>query len=313
MPVVDAHVRVHHPCPYCDLSVQFPGTMLLLWCDNRRDVFLVSAPDPSELRSVLRELRSSFHARPLVQEGRDAVVALPDFEWNDPPSVTGVARRSGVWTLHPVVYSRGTETYRFLASSKTALHRLILRIRRLGDVEILSVTERTDLAQVRSLPISTVHVFEGLTDRQARSLVAAYDGGLFSVPSTGSWSEVARREGLSRSTFGEHLRKGQLRLLANSYDALRTRSRQTEHPIRLPAISPGRRSASSRSEETPRGRPSRSRGADGRLTEPHDARRTDRTRGDPRPAPSMIEPRPRAPRSIRRRARGPRSPRRRRG
>lgn len=238
MSVIDAQVRVHHPCPYCDVSVEFPRTLLLLWCDNGRDVFLVSSPDTAELQQVLSALRAAFHARVIIVDGKEAIVHVPDFAWADPPSVTGLARRTGVWVLHPVLYFDGKETYRFLTSRKSELTGLIERVRRLGDVEILSVSEHTDLGGVRDRAATSIHLFEGLTPRQARSLVAAYEGGLFDVPARSRWEEVAHREGLSRSTFGEHLRKGQLRLLANSYAALKARARHVEAPVVLPTTSP---------------------------------------------------------------------------
>ncbi|MCI4366554.1 MAG: hypothetical protein L3K08_02250, partial [Thermoplasmata archaeon] len=158
MTAVDARIRVHHPCPYCDISVEFPRTRLQLWCDNRRDVFLLSAPDPAELRRVVAALRESLHARTLVTDGLDALVQVPDFEWADPPSVTGLARRTGVWVLHPVVYFEGKETYRFLAPTKRSLNGLVARLRRLGDVEILSVSEREGLGAIRELPMTSVHL-----------------------------------------------------------------------------------------------------------------------------------------------------------
>jgi predicted DNA binding protein len=259
MGLVDARVRVHHPCPYCDLSQSSPRTLLLLWCDNRRDVFLVSAPDSSELRRVSSALRTMFHGRTLLSDGHRAVVEVPDFEWSSPPSVTGMARRAGVWVLHPVVYSDGTETYRLLADSKARLNRLISRVRRLGDVELLSVNERSDLTAVRDQPTATVHFFEGLTNRQAESLVAAFDGGLYDVPVRSSWASVARRLGLSRSTFGEHLRKGQRRLLVNSYASLRARSGTSQTPLLLPATRPpgGHRRPKSRRRPSARTRASR--------------------------------------------------------
>jgi predicted DNA binding protein len=241
MPFVDARVRVHHPCPYCDVSAEFPETLFLLWCDNRRDVFLVTSPTPEEVRRVLSALRVAFHARPLLVEGREALVAVPDFEWSTPPSVTGLARKAGVWVLHPVIYSGGRETYRFLAASRRDLQRLVERVRRLGEVEMLSLSSRQSLDSVRDAPTAAVHFFEGLTDRQARCLVAAYEGGLLDVPARSRWDEVARRAGLSRSTFGEHLRKGQLRLLANGYSALRARSASPERSVILPRT--GERSA----------------------------------------------------------------------
>ncbi len=240
MTVVDARIRVHHPCPYCDISEEFPETLLLLWCDNRRDVFLVSAPEPAEMRRVVAALRESFHGRSLVAEGRDALVIVPDFEWADPPSVTGLARRLGVWVLHPVVYFGGTESYRLLAPTNSELHRLIQRVRHLGAVEVLSVSNRRGLAEIRDAPTAPVHFFEGLTQRQARALVAAFEGGLFDVPARTRWESVAQREGLSRSTFGEHLRKGQRRLLANSYALLKARMAPGPEATVLPAI-PGPR------------------------------------------------------------------------
>lgn len=223
MVIVDARVRVHHPCPYCDLSTRFPRTLFLLWCDNRRDVVLVSSPRPEELRQVLAAWKRGFHARVLLREGNDALLIVPDFEWADPPSVTRMARTGGVWALQPVLYFGGEETYRFLAPSRAGLNRLFRKLRRLGAVEILSVSDRAGLDSVRTVPAATVHLLEGLTDPQVRSLVAAHDAGLLEVPARSSWATVARAQGLSRSTFGEHLRKGQRTLLENSYALLRAR------------------------------------------------------------------------------------------
>ncbi|HUI38364.1 MAG TPA: helix-turn-helix domain-containing protein [Thermoplasmata archaeon] len=239
--MVDARFRVHHPCPYCDVSEKFPRSLLLLWCDNRRDIFLVSSPDRAELRRVVGVLRASFRARPLLEDGTDALVTVPDFEWPDPPSVTGLARRTGVWVLHPVVYFDGTETYRIVAATKRELNRFVGRVRRLGDVEILSVSGRAELRTIRDLPTASVHFFEGLTDRQARCLVAAFEGGLFDVPTRTGWGEVADRERLSRSTFGEHLRKGQYRIMANSFASLKARTLASERTVLLPGLPPSPR------------------------------------------------------------------------
>jgi len=251
MGVVDARVRVHHPCPYCDVSVRFPRSLLLLWCDNNRDVFLVSSPDADELGRIVATLRRDFRAHVILRDRSDALLAVREFHWARPPSVTGLARRSDVWVVHPVVYFDGTETYRFVAPSKSTLERLILRLRRMGDVELLSVSDRADLRAIRDLPTATVHFFEGLTDRQAAALVAAFEGGLLDVPARAKWGEVARRSGIARSTFGEHLRKGQLRLLANSYATLKARTLAPERPVLLPAL---RRSGPRRREPPPASR-----------------------------------------------------------
>jgi predicted DNA binding protein len=237
VPVIDARLRIRHPCPYCDLSVASPASLFLLWCDNRRDTLLVSSPDPDELRRVLALIRRRLRGRPLLREASVALAILPEFEWAEPPSVTRIARRSGIWVLPPVLYADGRETYRLLSPTRARMNRFISRLRRLGEVELLSVTDRSGLESVRDIPSASVHFFEGLTSRQARSMVAAFEAGLFEVPARARFDEVARRQGLSRSTFGEHLRKAQLRIVENSYATLRARLRSLEEaPVRLPAI-----------------------------------------------------------------------------
>lgn len=269
MPIVDARIRVHHPCPYCDLSVRFPTSLLLLWCDNRRDTFLLSSPDPAELRRLCGAVRASFRGRVLLAEGTSALVELPDFEWSSPPSVTGLARRGGVWVLPPVVYAEGRETYRLVAPTRARLNRLVQRLRRLGEVEILSVSDRAGLESVRDYPAASVHFFEGLSERQLRSLVAAHDAGLLEIPARSSWAAVARAEGMARSTFGEHLRKAQLRLVRNSYSLLRTRiAASASPPVVLPQLGEGRPTPRERSTAPTSGapRPVASRGGSARRT-----------------------------------------------
>ena len=261
MVVVDARVRVRHPCPYCDLSVKFPQTLFLLWCDNRRDTFLISSPEKEEVNQAVTALRRSFHARLLISDGANALVEVPDFEWASPPSVTGLARRAQVWVLPPVVYSEGRETYRFVASDRRRLNRLIRQVRRLGEVEILSLSDRSGLESVRDYPTASVHFFEGLSERQTRSLVAAHDAGLLEIPSRASWAEVARREKLSRSTFGEHLRKAQLRILQNSYAVLKARAAvASAGPVILPRL------GAETEDERPRPKVRRAPSASGRST-----------------------------------------------
>lgn len=52
-------------------------------------------------------------------------------------------------------------------------------------------------------------------------LVKSYESGLLDVPAKAQIRDVAKREGVSKSTFGEHLQKSIHRIVQNSYPILK--------------------------------------------------------------------------------------------
>jgi len=113
------------------------------------------------------------------------------------------------------------------------LRKFVADVKKTGDVEVLSHRARDQLDRIHSLTTIPVHLFEGLTDRQVHILVSALEGGLFELPAREKMDRVAARAGVSRSTFGEHLRKAKMQILQNSYPFLKLRDQSAEstsHP-----------------------------------------------------------------------------------
>ncbi len=236
MAFLETRVRVRHRCPYCNLSVAFPDVEMDLWTSTRSDVFHVTAASPARLRGALRAMRQTIGARKITYGESSALVITHRAQWDYPPSVTGIADRQNVWLIPPVLYYGGWETYRALSPNQVALRRFVAQVKRVGTVEVLSHRARDRLEGIRSLGTVPVHLFEGLTERQIHVLVAALEGGLFELPARQKMDRVARREGLSRSTFGEHLRKAETQVLQNSYPFLKLRDEagasMSESPLR---------------------------------------------------------------------------------
>ncbi len=223
MAFLETRVRVQHPCPYCNLSVQFPDVEMDLWTSTRSDVFHVTATTPRRLRDALKGMRASIGARQITLVASQALVITHRAQWTYPPSVTGIADRHNVWLMPPVVYLGGWETYRAVSPTQSALRRFIADVRKVGRVQVLSHRPRDRLEGIRSIGTVPVHLFEGLTERQVHALVAAIEGGLFELPARQKMDRIAAREGLSRSTFAEHLRKAETQILRNSYPLLKLR------------------------------------------------------------------------------------------
>jgi hypothetical protein len=108
-----------------------------------------------------------------------------------------------------------------MSPGKASLSRMIEELKEQGTVKIISTKPAANLDALESIGTIPVHFFEGLTGRQLHALVSAFEKGLLEVPARSGMDEVAREEGFSRSTYGEHLRKAIYRIVQNSYPILK--------------------------------------------------------------------------------------------
>lgn len=223
MNLLDTRLRIQHPCPFCDFSSSFPDAEMVLWCNGSNEILQISASDSSTLPKMLKAARKLLSAREMIQDGRSAITISRKCACGDYGSVMSVAGECDVWLIPPVTYLNGWETHRVLSVGRASLQRFVAEVKRTGKVQVISHQSREDLDVVNNLSVIPFHFFGGLTPRQVRALVLAFENGLLEIPAKTRMDRVARGEGVSRSTFGEHLRKAQLQLVRNSYPFLKLR------------------------------------------------------------------------------------------
>jgi len=221
--LLDTRLKIQHPCPFCELSSSFPDVEMVLWCNGSNEILQISSSAPSKLPEILKAARKMLGFREMVQDGRCAITISRACECRKYRSIMSIAGECDVWLIPPVTYLNGWETHRVLSEGRAPLQRFIAEVKRKGKVEILSHQPRENLDAVNDLSVIPVHIFGGLTPRQIRALVLAFENGLLDIPAKARMERVARGEGVSRSTFGEHLRKAQLKLIRNSYPFLKLR------------------------------------------------------------------------------------------
>ncbi len=223
---LETRVEVRHTCCFSRFSSMFPRSKMALWSPGSADVLRVDSPDPQELLDVLRAARRDLRARDVEQGRTDAIMFLPcQTSWHRSPSVAAIADRNGVWLLLPIVFRDGAETYRVIAPNRTLLRRFLNDLKGTSRIVVLSHRTRGQFSAA-DLGAPAVELLEGVTSRQQETLAIAFEGGLLEIPARRTMDSMARLQGVSRSTFGEHLRKAQGRLLRNVYPLLESSRRQ---------------------------------------------------------------------------------------
>lgn len=219
--LVDTEIRVRHPCPLCDLSTAFPEVSMSHWCNGRREVLEIVCPTPDQLPAVLKMAKESLgDLEEIVRYGSSALT-IRGCHCFDFQSVCTICDETDCWFIPPIHYYGGYETYRVMSPGRAALNRLVERLEEQGTVTIVSTKPAINLHALESIGTVPVHFFDGLTPKQMHALVSAFEKGLLEVPARNLMSKVAKEEGYSRSTYGEHLRKAVHRIVQNSYPILK--------------------------------------------------------------------------------------------
>jgi predicted DNA binding protein len=221
MRFLDARVRIQHPCPFCEFSKKFPEMEMSSWCNVENEVMQVVALDEEQLKEIVSYAKENFDARQVAGDRNSALLATNSCMCNMYDSVSSIADKYESWSVPPTIYFGGWETHRIISHNKGDLKRFANNVKKMGKIEIISLREREQLDMLNTLGVVPIHFFGGLTNRQLRAIVSAYENGLFEVPARTKMDKVAKAEGLSRSTYGEHLRKAMLQLVENSYPMLK--------------------------------------------------------------------------------------------
>ncbi len=212
--------RLQHDCPFNDLSRQFPSAVISHWCNYDNDVLEVSCNDPS----LFEELDKGIDK--LTQEAGVKVVrrvfTKPNQQLvtqhcgcNHYRSTTPAIEKNHCLELQPTIYRGGWEWYRIIAFSERDIKNLFRELDEFCKVEIISRRKNASGSVRDTLLISTASLLGELTEKQLRALILAVENGYYGVPKKVTTEEIAGMLGVPRTTYEEHLRKAESKVLGS--------------------------------------------------------------------------------------------------
>jgi len=219
MPPFEMRMRVRHDCPFCRISSRYPEVTIKVWCNTHTHILELHGGDEEDLEAMEREsvLVGNSHMAFKERGGLRIISKECDCGPND---VTTLVNLMNCWYLEPLIVNGGWEDYRVFAYSRESLSALVDEIRsRGGEVSIISLKQLGMLGMCELL-LPGSSILADMTEKQLRALSEAFAWGYFEEPSRVSADRLARAMGVSRSTFSEHLRKAQKKLMMNVFPVL---------------------------------------------------------------------------------------------
>lgn len=208
----EVSMRASYDYPFIQLSRLVPDTPISMWCLWDRELLQVPARDPRVVRVVERSIRAAGHVvDQWIDSGATRLFLLRctcgkyDSLWN-------VFDAHQCWYVPPVVYRDGWANFRVISFDARRPSDLFADLRKRGPAVLVRKRELS----LSALPTSvwTNVLFGDLTARQSEALLSAHRFGYYTSPRAVTTEEIAASLGLGRTTFEEHLRKAENRVIA---------------------------------------------------------------------------------------------------
>lgn len=226
----EAELEISHDCPYCRFTRKHPDSTITAWTNERMHVAVIESEDQATLddyQDGFREYLPFAH----VSRQRGRLEIAYGAEHADPSSVVHLIAESGCIYTQPNVTKDGWESYRIFSFDHDNVVRLVESIRSAGgQVRIKSLRPVELPCFCTDMLVPAQSILAGLTDKQVEMLCEAFSSGYFDQPAKVSAEELAKRAGVSRSTFTEHLRKAEGKVMTNLFPILKLACRRDPPP-----------------------------------------------------------------------------------
>lgn len=203
--------KIKYDYPLMVMSGKYPGARISMWCVWDRE--MIHAPMDHE--DAVEEINEYITQIGRTIEGykpsSDGFVITMKCTCDLNTSVWRYTGENHLVDLYPAVFLDGWGYFRAISFNEDDTRNLFRDLSKMGNVELVSKKQ----LHLGALPstVWTESIFTRMTDRQMESVLKAYDYGYYSSPREVTTDSIASSIGISRSTYEEHLRKAENRIM----------------------------------------------------------------------------------------------------
>jgi len=243
MSLYETSIRVKHECPYRAISERYPDLTIREWPLSDCQVLEITTEttptdalldEISQLGTVLHESADEDGYHIVTQS---CLCSLEE-------SIIDRFEEHNCLYQSPTIYRQGWEHYTIVAFDGDDIHELLGDLRTDREIELLSKTSISETQIPHSMLAPANQLFADLTDRQLAALQLALERGYYEQPRKTSLRDLAEQTAVARSTYEEHLRKAENKLLTNAGQFLRlVTAPSTSDPLQVEKTEPAKRAA----------------------------------------------------------------------
>jgi hypothetical protein len=232
--------KLQHNCPYTRFTMKNPDVRLVEWCNNQIHVMEVDCPNVETFMRIepdLKELLLWKGGKVLKKnflEGNLQLIVKTCRCNKITPNVSDLIEKNSCLQMQPETFYGGWEEYRVVGFRENDYKRMFEDLGQLGPLQIVQKRVVPEKSIRDAFVISVSSVFSELTGKQVNSLLAALEYGYYQVPKKMTAEEIATKHKVPRTTFEEHLRKAEGKILRAMAPYVRMYASRPQRPVERP-------------------------------------------------------------------------------
>jgi hypothetical protein len=214
MPLFEVVFKITHDCPFGNISRKFPSLKMFVWCNREHEVVEAIVEKPEEYAAVMKETSKMDGLIEEISDGHKIHLITKECFCNLENSIGKNIDTFNLLHVLPVVYEQGWEYYRIIAFKHEDVNGLFRRLDSKGFTYEILRKVPFDGFIASSLTLTADALFSSLTEKQIDALLASFNSGYYNLPRKIPLTLIARKRRVPRTTFEEHLRKAENKLVA---------------------------------------------------------------------------------------------------
>ncbi len=233
MSMWEVSLRTQYDYPFIRMSGEYPGVPISMWCIWNRELVRVPSQDAAALKGIERGIRGAGRIVDRWIDSKDARLFLLRCTCGDLDSPWNVWEAHDFRDAPPAVYKDGWGYFRLLTFDEGGTRPLFRDFNKRGPTELLGKKEIS--LQVLPTSVWVSSLFADLTQKQIDAVLKAQRHGYYTTPRKATTENIADAVGVSRSTYEEHLRKAENRIMEALIPYLQLYSEGEKLPEKLPS------------------------------------------------------------------------------
>ena len=200
-----------------DLTRRFPSAKVFVWCNRENDVIEVIVRNPEDYPLVREEIRACGILDVVEESSDNRSLCLIVRECHCMLEDT-IVRHIGtldILNIFPNFVENGWGHHRLIVFRHEDLEELLRRLEKWGWVYKILRKVPFNGFIASSLTLTADALFSDLTEKQIDAMLTAYRHGYYSLPRDADVQTIAAKEKVPRTTFQEHLKKGENKIVAS--------------------------------------------------------------------------------------------------